>query len=129
MGRYLLADADHHKPFSVAYLTGCFLLFRVEALKDVGLFDERFFMYPEDIDISRRMAEKWKVRYSPEAEVVHDHQAASRRNGKMLRVHVKNMINYFNKWGWLFDKKRHELNIRLQRELPYAVGEPEEGRG
>ena len=54
--KYLLAEADWDKEFDCAYQQGSFLFFRATAFADTGLFDERFFMYPEDIDISRRMA-------------------------------------------------------------------------
>jgi len=92
------------------YQSGCFMFFRVAALKDVGLFDERFFMYPEDIDISRRIAEKWKVKSTSKCSLVHLHNAESKRNLRMLFVHILNMIKYFNKWGWIFDKRRVRLN-------------------
>ena len=45
----------------VPYLSGCFMLFRVAALRRVGLFDERFFMYPEDIDLTRRIHAEFRT--------------------------------------------------------------------
>lgn len=129
MKRYLLKEADHKKSFFPSYMTGCFLLFRIEALEDIGLFDERFFMYPEDIDITRRIHSKWKTRFSPEAEIIHDHKAASRRNLKMMRIHISNMIKYFNKWGWIFDKERRDANRLLLSTMPRVKGKREIGRG
>lgn len=93
------------------------MFFRVEALKDVGLFDERFFMYPEDIDITRRMHAKYRTMFYPFVSIVHAHAAASKTNKKMLKIHILNMIKYFNKWGWLFDKERKQFNAQLQREI------------
>lgn len=129
MRRYLLADADHKKIMNPSYLTGCFLLFRIEALKSEGLFDERFFMYPEDIDITRRIHTRWKTIYYPRVEVVHAHEAASRTNRRMLRIHIANMIRYFNKWGWFFDSRRKESNRLLLDTMPRSTGTPEKGRG
>ena len=43
--------------FKAPFLSGCFLLFRSSVIDDIGFFDSRFFMYTEDIDISRRL---WK---------------------------------------------------------------------
>lgn len=129
MRRYLLADADHKKIMNPSYLTGCFLLFRIEALKSEGLFDERFFMYPEDIDITRRIHSRWKTIYYPRVEVVHAHEAASRTNRRMLRIHIANMIRYFNKWGWFFDSRRKESNRLLLDTMPRSAGDPERGRG
>ena len=100
MRRYLMADTDHSKPIEAKYLIGCFLMFRNSALADCGLFDERFFMYPEDIDITRRISERHRALYWPGVTIVHEHQRASRKSLKMLSIHCVNMIRYFNKWGW-----------------------------
>lgn len=81
------------------YLLGAFLLFRIEALRDIGLFDERFFLYPEDIDISRRMQKKWKVVYDPRVNVFHEHNRASAKSLRMFMIHVVNMVRYYRKWG------------------------------
>ena len=130
MERYLLAAHDHDKPIDCPYLLGSFLLFRNDALRDCGLFDERFFMYPEDIDITRRIHERWKTMYLPTVTIVHEHAAASRHSGKMLRIHITNMIKYFNKWGWIFDRKRRHFNRRLLRSIsPLPPGERPSGRG
>ncbi len=128
MSRYLLSQADHTQSFAAPYLLGSFLFFRTDALRECGLFDERFFMYPEDIDISRRMhATRGNLFYAG-AEIIHDHAAASRKSMKMLRIHIVNMIRYFNKWGWLFDRQRREMNARLLASMP-LTDSPESGRG
>lgn len=113
MERYLLAAHDHTKALNCPYLLGSFLLFRNKALLDVGIFDERFFMYPEDIDITRRVHERWKTLFLPVSTIVHAHAAQSRRNMRLLWVHIVNMCRYFNKWGWFRDSKRRKYNKRL----------------
>lgn len=117
MERYLLAEHDHDKPLNCPYLLGSFLLFRNRALLDCGLFDERFFMYPEDIDITRRIHERWRTMYWPGVSIIHEHAAASRKNKKMLKIHISNMIRYFNKWGWLSDPGRRRLNRKLLQSI------------
>jgi GT2 family glycosyltransferase len=94
----------------VPYLSGCFMLLRTSALIDVGLFDERFFMYPEDVDLTRRIAARYETIFFPHVSVYHEHGAASRKSLKMFAVHFFNMVRYFNKWGWLVDPGRRELN-------------------
>ena len=111
--RYLLADRPAGVELDVPYLQGSFLFFRVGALTDTGLFDERFFMYPEDIDITRRMHERYKTVYWPRLTIVHAHRAASYHHLGMLRIHMVNMIRYFNKWGWWRDPERRKFNRRL----------------
>ena len=114
MERYLLKKKDHDEEFNCPYLLGSFLLFRNSALKDCGVFDERFFMYPEDIDITRRLHRKWKTMYWPGVSIVHEHAAASRKNLRMLWIHSLNMVRYFNKWGWFTDPERKFFNRRLK---------------
>ncbi len=109
--RYILAQANREKEFDCAYQQGSFIFFRMSALSETGLFDERFFMYPEDIDISRRVASSgWRVRYWPGVTVVHRHRAASYHSWHMLKVHMSNIAIYFNKWGWFADRERKRLN-------------------
>lgn len=125
LNRYLLAHHNHDYPLNCPYLLGSFLMIRVSALKEIGLFDERFFMYPEDIDITRRIHIHYQTLYLPISTIVHAHAASSRSDIKMLYIHIKNMIKYFNKWGWWFDRKRRLLNSRL---LKAVVFQPQQSR-
>ena len=115
--RFELRIADYDKILDVPYLSGCFMLFRVAALRKIGLFDERFFMYPEDIDISRRMRANFRTVFYPKAVVVHDHARESYKSTRMLIVHICNMIKYFNKWGWVRDPERAKFNRETLRQM------------
>lgn len=117
--RYLLKFNDHSQPMNIPYHQGSFMFFRTECFKTIGLFDERFFMYPEDIDITRRMHKYYRTMFWPEVTIVHAHRAASYKSKKMLKIHMENMIRYFNKWGWFFDKERSEWNKNILKELGY----------
>lgn len=117
--RYQLKFNDHKKEMNIPYHQGSFMFFRTKCFEKTGLFDERFFMYPEDIDITRRMHKYFKTMFWPGATVVHAHRAASYKSKKMLKIHMTNMIKYFNKWGWLFDKERSQWNKQLLKELGY----------
>ena len=74
------------------------------------LFDERFFMYPEDIDLTRRIHRNYLTLYYPQWTIIHAHAQASYKNKHMLRIHIQNMCRYFNKWGWFFDSERQTFN-------------------
>lgn len=108
--QYLLTDLDEHKAWDIPYHQGSFMFLRKDALKDVGMFDERFFMYPEDIDLTRRLHRKYRTIYWPGVSVIHRHKAASYHSIRMLGIHIVNMIRYFNKWGWFFDAERRSFN-------------------
>lgn len=111
--RYELRDKDMERPINAPYLSGCFMLLRTQAAVEAGLFDERYFMYPEDIDLTRSIHRNWLTLYYPEWTIVHDHAQASYKNKHMLRIHIQNMCSYFNKWGWLFDRERRLFNANL----------------
>ena len=117
--RYQLKFNDHKKEMNVPYHQGSFMFFRMECFKKVGLFDERFFMYPEDIDMTRRMHRYYRTMFVPDVTIVHAHRAASYKDRKMLKIHIANMIKYFNKWGWVLDKERSAWNKQLLDELGY----------
>ncbi|MDA9566388.1 glycosyltransferase [Planktomarina temperata] len=108
--KFKMMDYNHSMILSVPYLSGCFMFLRNESISNIGLFDERFFMYPEDIDLSRRIAQKYETIYFPKVTVVHKHEEASRKSNFMLFVHIWNMMKYFQKWGWFSDRNRKILN-------------------
>lgn len=117
--RYELHDADYSRPMNVPYLSGCFMLLRTEAVQKARLFDERYFMYPEDIDLTRTIHRDYLTLYYPAVTIVHNHKKASYQSWRMLWVHIVNMCRYFNKWGWLFDAERRQFNTETERS--YAV--------
>lgn len=110
LDRYQLKFADYSRVMNVPYLSGCFMGVKTSVLKIVGGFDERFFMYPEDIDLTRRIHELYETWYYPNVKITHLHEASSYKSFKMLKIHIINMIKYFNKWGWFWDKKRKQIN-------------------
>ena len=120
--RYMLKMFDHKRELNVPYHQGSFMFFRVKCFEKVGLFDERYFMYPEDIDITRRMHRHFRTMFWPGVTVVHAHRAASYKSKKMLKIHMWNMCKYFTKWGWIFDKERSKWNKDLLDELGYMNG-------
>lgn len=123
MYRFQLGFTGYDKIMNVPYLSGCFMFFRISVLQEIGLFDERFFMYPEDIDITRRIHEKYKTIFFPDVSIIHAHAAASKTNFKMLKVHILNMIKYFNKWGWYFDSRRKKINKKVLKDLEKMDGD------
>ena len=115
--KYELHSFRYDKKINIPNLSGCFMFLRTKALEKVGLFDENIFMYLEDIDLNRRIHRAYKTIFFPEAVVVHEYQKASYKNIKLLKVHIKSAIYYFNKYGWFFDKERRIINAQTLQEI------------
>jgi N-acetylglucosaminyl-diphospho-decaprenol L-rhamnosyltransferase len=97
---YRAAQADN-QPQPVDWLVGACLLMRRSALDQVGFFDERFFMYSEEMDLCYRLRQAgWEVWYVPAAEVVH-HEAAS-SSQDLFRRNVN-----FHESRYRFFRKHH----------------------
>jgi GT2 family glycosyltransferase len=119
--RFELRFTGYDRQMDVPYLSGCFMLFRTSALQQIGLFDERFFMYPEDIDITRRVNAQFRTLFFPGATIVHDHGRESYRNVRALWIHVRNLVKYFNKWGWFHDPARSQVNRAVLAQFHSAL--------
>ena len=118
---YLLKKYTTNQPYFVPYLSGCFMLFDTKALINLNGFDEQFFMYMEDIDLSRRCADKFNNIYYPEAIVFHKHEQGSYKNKLLLKAHLQSAFQYFNKWGWFFDSNRQKLNNKCINQLEKII--------
>jgi hypothetical protein len=94
----------------VPFLSGCFMLIRTEVFKKIGAFDERFFLYFEDTDLSRRIHQHYKTIFYPKVKVYHIHEHGQQRDKKRLLQGMKSAIQYFNKWGWIVDPQRERIN-------------------
>ncbi len=80
-GRYNMTYLDEYALEEVDSVVGAFMLVRTAAIQQVGLLDETFFMYGEDLDWAKRMKDAgWKVVYNPAVEVLHVKRASSRQN-------------------------------------------------
>lgn len=114
--KYELRFADYNAIMEVPSLSGCFMFLRVSVLKQIGGFDERFFMYAEDLDLCRRIGEVARTIYFPEVCVYHEYAKGSYKNKKLLKYHVHSIIKYFNKWGWFFDSRRKIINREVLKK-------------
>jgi hypothetical protein len=79
----------------VEWMAGMFLGFRRDAYAAVGGFDERYFLYYEDVDICRRLRSRgYKVVYETGVSVVHEAQRASRKNPRLMGIHATSALRY-----------------------------------
>ncbi|RVU91803.1 glycosyltransferase family 2 protein [Flavobacterium columnare] len=111
MDKFELRFSGYDTIIEVPYLSGCFMVFRSEALKKINGFDENIFMHMEDLDITRRCKESgFKTIFYPNQVVYHDHQYKSFLTIQNLKMYFTSAVYYFNKWGWFFDKTRRKIN-------------------
>lgn len=117
---YELRFTSYDRIMDVPYLSGCFMFLRTKVLKDVGLFDERFFLYFEDVDLCRRINSRGRTVYFPHAVICHHYQKGSYKKFYLLRHHLVSAIKYFRKWGAFFDGDRRQINLATLCELGYS---------
>lgn len=103
LGRFYHLLEPEDQPQQVDWLVGACLLVRRAALDEVGAFDERFFMYSEEMDLCYRLRQAgWEVWFVPEAEIVHHEGASSRQD--LFRRNVN-----FHESRYRFFEKHHGL--------------------
>lgn len=109
--KFELRFSGYDTIMEVPYLSGCFMVFRTEALKKINGFDENIFMHMEDLDITRRCQDAgYKTMFYPNQVVYHDHLFKSFLTIANLKMYFTSAFYYFNKWGWFLDKKRSLIN-------------------
>jgi GT2 family glycosyltransferase len=97
---YVMADQDYQQVFEVPYLSGCCMLISTEAFERLGGFDERYFLYLEDADLTRGLARHGRCVHLPVAAVVHGWGRGNYRNLRLMAVNLVSAWQYFSKWGW-----------------------------
>lgn len=97
---YVMADQDHTRVFDVPYLSGCCMLMRSDAFRRVGGFDERYFLYLEDADLTRSVAREGRCVHLPVATVTHGWGRGNYRDLRLMAVNLASAWAYFRKWGW-----------------------------
>ena len=112
-GRYNLMYLDENKIHEVDSLSGAFMMVRRDAIREIGILDEDFFMYGEDIDWCYRFKEAgWKVIYYGKAEITH-FKGGSGRESKVL-------YEFYNAMRLFYDKHYREKNPLIITYIIYA---------
>ncbi|RMH95200.1 MAG: glycosyltransferase [Calditrichaeota bacterium] len=100
-GRYNLTYLDPDQTYPVPAISGSFMMIRKSVLDEVGYFDERFFMYCEDIDLCHRINQAGaKIYYVPTTQIIH-------YKGESTRKHNLDYVITFNKALYQFFQKHY----------------------
>lgn len=110
INRYELRQVPSGMIYTAPILSGCFTVLNMEAIKKVGAYDDAYFMYFEDWDLSRRMHQHYKTIYYPLVSVYHVYISGANKSLKLFKIYISSAITYFNKWGWFFDFERKLIN-------------------
>lgn len=96
---YLLSDWDHRTQRDVDWVSGAAMMIRREVIEQVGVFDERFFMYSEDVDLCYRAHEAgWRVTFFPGAVITHARAHSSdQAQVRMLVQFHRSMYRFWQK--------------------------------
>lgn len=119
--RYESHDWAYDAPLSFPFLSGCFMVLRPEALAKAGLFDERFFLFAEDLDLSRRLHRISQTLLCPTVTVRHEYRTKTERSWARKRYLIRSFATYFNKYGWIIDRERTAMNRRALRQVRDAI--------
>lgn len=97
---YLMLDEDLSVPRAIDFCTGCFFVIRTDVFRRMGGFDESYFMYVEDADITREAQKYGNVFYAPVTYVYHAWHRAPNRKLSSFTMQIGSMLHYWRKWGF-----------------------------
>ena len=115
--RYELSNWSYDRIASFPFLSGCFMFMRRSVLDTVVGFDPRFFLYAEDLDLSRRIHGVSETLFYPDVAIIHEYRSLQKRSPAQWRYALASLTRYFNKWGWIFDVERDRINRRALSDL------------
>ncbi len=112
---YDMNQWDHSQARPVEVLKGACLLLRREALDQVGLLDEAYFMYTEEVDLCYRLAEAgWELWWVPQARVIHYGAASSKQVGQEMYIELyKSKVQFYRKLGGASRADHFKQFVRL----------------
>lgn len=115
---HLMLDFDHSSMREVDWILGAAMFVRREVVESVGLMDERFFLYFEDVDWCYRMKQNdLRVYYLPESVVVHGYARDSAQSvtNRSFISHLVSLFRYYEKWNAVlyYMKKYREISKTL----------------
>ena len=101
VGRYTYSDRlPSDRPERVELASGCCMFCRTAALKAVGGFDERYFLYFEDYDLSRRIGAHGRIYEVPGVRICHHGGRTAHRGIRRIARFLRSGVRYFDRYGW-----------------------------
>jgi GT2 family glycosyltransferase len=98
--KHTMQDKDYRHTFDVPIASGCMMMIRTDLFKQLNGFDEAFFLYSEDADLTKRVNQVSRTVYVPDAKICHAWKRSSYKDEKLFRIHLESLVRYFRKWGF-----------------------------
>lgn len=96
---FCMGDKDYSSTFEVSYLSGCCMIIRSSAFRLAGGFDESYFLYLEDADLTRRISHYGRCVHLAEAQIIHEWKRGSHTSLRLTLVNLLSAWTYWRKWG------------------------------
>jgi len=104
---------EFNQTIKVDYCISAAWMVNRKAIEDIGLFDEKIFYAPEDVDYCLRMWLKgWSIIYVPSASVIHHTQRESYKKVRVALTHIRGLFYFFRKCGYWLNRKKIYNKIR-----------------
>lgn len=101
MSHYNMSDVCTGKaPVEIPLASGCFMLVRGAAFEQVGGFDESYFLYFEDFDLSLRLGKLGRLSFEPSVRIVHHGGYAASKGWRHLKLFASSALHFFKCHGW-----------------------------
>ncbi len=101
LAHYEMQDLPEQEPSTdIPIISGCFMLFRTQALQGVEGFDDRYFLYFEDFDLSLRVHCKGALAYLPSMKIVHLGGNSAKKGLRHIGMFARSGLRFYNTHGW-----------------------------
>jgi GT2 family glycosyltransferase len=108
--RYEMRSLPSEGIYDIPIVSGCFCVVSRNALQKAGLFDERYFLYFEDWDLSRRVSAIYRTAINISVKVIHDYDSGANKSLKLFFCFMSSALKYFKKYGFFIDNNRRSIN-------------------
>jgi len=98
---FVMSSCNYDTVLDLTYLSGCCMVIRSSAFREVGGFDERFFLYLEDADLCRTISKNARCVHLPIVSVTHKWGRGNYLKMRLMFVNIVSAWKYFSKWGWV----------------------------
>ena len=105
-------ESSNKKNFflNIPFIHGACYFIKSDVIKKIGVYDDNFFMYVEDLDLYRRISQRYDTIFYKSVIVKHKLARSSHKKLKLFLIHIRSIIYYFIKWGFFFDLDRIKRN-------------------